>query len=73
LVVVALVVVEFEAVKFWRVVEPEARKLTEVTVPVAVRLAKVRSPETRALPWTERGLEGDVVPIPTLPPKKVAA
>ena len=37
-VVVALVEVEFRAVKFWRVVDPWARILPEVVRPVTVRL-----------------------------------
>lgn len=51
----------------------EAAKYEEVVVaaaeivPVAVRLASERLPEKRAFPWTERGWEGVVVPIPTLP------
>ena len=41
-----------------------------VRVPVAVRLAIDTLPENRPLPWTERAKsdDGEVVPIPTLPP-----
>ena len=34
------------------------------SVPVAVRLARVKFPEKRALPWTERVWDGVVVPMP---------
>ena len=45
----------------------------KVTVPVAVRPATERSPEIRVSPWTESVLEGVVVPMPTLPPRNIAA
>ena len=38
-----------------------------VSVPVAVRFAVVRSPEKSPLPWTERLVEGVVVPMPSQP------
>ena len=39
-----------------------------VSVPVAMRFAAEMSPETISLPCIERFVEGEVVPMPTLPP-----
>lgn len=77
-VVVAEVPVARAKVKFWSVLEPFARMFPKVPcpvteafaeniVPVAVRLARERLPEMRPFPWTERFVEGVVVPTPTLP------
>ena len=41
--------------------------VVKVMVPVAVRLARVRLPEKRAEPWTDKRDEGEVVPMPNLP------
>ena len=57
------------------VVEALTKVETPVTesVPVAVMLAAERLPEKRPLPWTERSCEGEVVPMPTEPPRNCAA
>ncbi len=72
LVVVALEVVALRAVKFWSVVEPVANMLSAVSVPVAVMLVAVKLPAKNPLPTTESAANGLVVPMPTLPPIKVA-
>jgi hypothetical protein len=38
-----------------------------VAVPVAKRFARVRLPEKRPLPWTDKRLAGVDVPTPMLP------
>ena len=56
----------------WLELLKEASRLApwpeKVSVPVAVMLAAVRLPLKRPLPWTERLVEGDVVPMPVNPP-----
>ena len=50
-VVVALVVVLFTAVKFWRVVEPVERRLARVASPVTFRVEeRVVAPPTASVP-----------------------
>ena len=62
-----------EPVEPFCVVEAYPSVVSPVTlrVPVAIKFASDTLPEKRPLPWTERSDAGEVVPMPTLPIKKL--